>query len=184
MDLLSEAGDKLEDTLNAEGRSPVHVGVGVLVCVGVVAVTALLAARQEPGGFERSVERHTEADRGALSAVWPTLFSITTLAALRIWNAEHSPARTRALTLWGLSQVFNAVWMAFSPRRRELKAAGAIATAGLTAAYAQAARRVDVKSGGMVAPMAGMAIANLFTGELWRQSTPTRAAVAGRTTRR
>jgi tryptophan-rich sensory protein len=184
MDLLQDVGDKLEDTLNAEGRDPGHVTLGVVVCIGVVAVSALLAARAEPSEFQRSVARHSEADNDKLSQVWPTLFSLTTLAALRIWNAEHSPARTRALSLWGLSQVFHGIWMTLSPRQRILKIGGGVATAALTAAYAQQARRVDVKAGGMVAPMAGMAIANLFTGELWRQTKPDRAQVAGRTARR
>jgi hypothetical protein len=83
-----------------------------------------------------------------------------------------------------MSQVFHAVWLMVSPKQRALQIAGGVTTAGLTAAYAQQARRVDLKSGSMVAPMAGMAIANLFTGELWRQSKPGRAEVAGRTSRR
>ena len=184
MDLLDEVGDKLEDTLNAEGRHPAHVTLGIVVCIGVVAATALLASRAEPGEFQRSVEKHSDAERGVLSQIWPTLFSLTTLAAVRIWNAPHSPARTRALALWGLGQVFHGAWLMISPRRRALQVAGGVTTAALTAAYAQQARRVDLKAGGMVAPMAGMAIANLFTGELWRQTKPDRVAVAGRTARR
>jgi bacterioferritin len=124
MDLLDEVGDKLEDTLNAEGRHPAHVTLGIVVCIGVVAATALLASRAEPGEFQRSVEKHSDAERGVLSQIWPTLFSLTTLAAVRIWNAPHSPARTRALALWGLGQVFHGAWLMISPRRRALQVAG------------------------------------------------------------
>jgi hypothetical protein len=77
MDLLDEVGDKLEDTLNAEGRHPAHVTLGIVVCIGVVAATAILASRAEPGEFQRSVEKHSDTERGVLSQVWPTLFSLT-----------------------------------------------------------------------------------------------------------
>lgn len=174
MDLLDDAQDKLEDALNAEGRPPSHIALGVLLCFGAVGVSALLAHRAPPGEFQRSVEKHTEAKHNSLSGVWPAVFSVTTLAALRIWNAPHSTHRTRALGLWGASQVLNAVWVSLSPDRRWLQAAGAGATAIATAAYAMAARRVDVKAGSMVAPMVGMTVTNLLTGELWRHSKPQR----------
>ena len=175
MDLLDDAQDKLGDAINAEGRDPGHIAVGVLLCFGAVALSAYLAHHSEPGEFQKSVERHSDTKRNSLSGVWPAVFSVTTLAALRIWNAPHSPARTRALGLWGVSQMLNAIWMSISPERRELQAAGAVATAAVTAAYAQAARRVDVKAGGMVAPMVGMAVTNLMTGELWRHTKPSAA---------
>lgn len=173
MDLLHEAQEHIEDTLNADGRSAAHVAVGVVVCLGAVALSALVAHRAEPGEFQKDVERHSEASKAGLSQVWPALFSITTLAALRIWNAPSSSARTRALTLWGASQALNSAWMAASPRHRALQILGGVATAVLTAAYAQEARKVDVKAGGMATPAAGMALGNLLTGEVWRRSKPT-----------
>lgn len=172
MKLLDKAQDRLEDTLNAEGRSAGHVAFGAAICIGAVALSALLAHRSEPGDFQRGVERHTDADAKGLSQVWPALFSITTLAALRIWNAPASPERTRALTLWGASQVLNGAWTAASSRHRLLQLLGGLATAVLTAAYAREARHVDPKSGAMATPMAGMAIGNLVTGEVWRRGAP------------
>ena len=172
MNLLSRAGDRLVETVNPGGRSAPHVAAGVLVCLGVVAASALLARRSEPGAYQRHLEREAGGDRGALSAVWPALFSITTLAALRLWNAPSSPERTRALTLWGASQALNAAWMVVSPRLRLLELAGGLATAALTAAYAREARRADARAGGMAAPAAGLAIGNLVTGEVWRRSAP------------
>jgi tryptophan-rich sensory protein len=172
MDLLGEAGEHIEDTLNADGRSAGHVALGVVVCLGAVALSALVAHRAEPGEFQRDVERQSDQKTNQLSQVWPALFSITTLAALRVWNAPASGSRTRALTLWGASQALNAGWMAASPRNRVLQTLGGIATAVLTAAYAAEARKVDVKAGSMATPMAGMAIGNLLTGEVWRRSRP------------
>lgn len=177
MNLLDEAGDKLQDTLNAEGRSPGHVLFGAAVCLTAVGLSAFLAHRAEPDHFQREIEKQAGTKRNSLSQVWPALFSITTLAALRVWNAPASIERNRALGLWGLSQAFNAVWIAVSPRQRGLQAFGAIATAALTAAYAHQARKVDVRAGGMAAPMAGMALGNLITGELWRAGKPTGATM-------
>ncbi len=173
MNLLDKAQDKLTDTLNPGHRSAGHVALGAAVCIGAVAVTAFLAHRAEPGEFQRHLEKEG-GDRNSLSAVWPALFSITTLAALRLWNTPSSPERTRALTLWGASQALNAAWTAISPRMRALELVGGLATAALTAAYAREARLVDAKAGGMAAPAAGMAIGNLVTGEVWRRSSPPR----------
>lgn len=172
MDLLDEAQDQIEDTLNVSGRSAGHVALGVLVCLGAVAASALIAHRSEPTEFQRSMEKEAGAGKNRFGAIWPALFSITTLAALRVWNAPSSPARTRALTLWGASQVLNGAWMAASPKNRGLQTLGGLATALLTAAYAHQAREVDEKAGGMATPAAGMALGNLITGEVWRQSKP------------
>lgn len=172
MKLLDKAQDRLEDTLNAQGRSPGHVALGAAICFGAVALSAYLAHRSEPGDFQRGVERHTEAGGSGLSQVWPALFSITTLAALRIWNAPSSPERTRALTLWGASQVLNGAWTAASSRHRMLQVLGGLATALLTAAYAREARHVDAKAGTFATPAAGLAIGNLVTGEVWRRGAP------------
>lgn len=172
MALLDKAQDRLEATLNAEGRSGGHVALGVAICVGAVALSAYLAHRAEPGDFQRGVERHTEASADKLSQVWPALFSITTLAALRIWNAPASAERTRALTLWGASQALNGAWTSASSSNRLLQLLGGLATAVLTAAYAREARHVDPKAGAMATPMAGMALGNLVTGEVWRRGAP------------
>lgn len=173
MNLLDKAQDTFTDTLNPGHRSAAHVALGAAICIGAVAVTALLAHRAEPSEYQRHMEKETGASRKGLAAVWPALFSITTLAALRLWNTPASPERTRALTLWGASQALNAAWTA-APKLRALELLGGLATAVLTAAYAQEARRVDARAGGMAAPAAGMAIGNLVTGEVWRRSGPRR----------
>lgn len=172
MDLLDEAQEQIEETLNLGDRSAAHVALGVLICVGAVAASALIAHRSEPTEFQRSMEKEAGAGKNRFSAVWPALFSITTLAALRVWNAPASNARTRALTLWGASQVLNGAWMTVSPKNRAMQTLGGLATAVLTAAYAHEARKVDEKAGGMATPAAGMALGNLLTGEVWSRGTP------------
>lgn len=177
MTLLDDAQDQLEDALNADGRPLAHVALGVLICVGAVAASALIAHRAEPSEFQRSMAKEAGTEKNRFAHVWPAMFSITTLAALRVWNAPSSPARTRALTLWGASQALNGAWMAASPKNRLLQTLGGVATAALTAAYAREARRVDEKAGGMATPAAGMALGNLLTGEVWRHGRPHGATV-------
>lgn len=155
MTLADQARDKLEDTLNAEHRSLGHVATGVAVCLAVVGVTASLAvARPQPVAPGAKPSRHPW-----IRAAWPALSSVTTLAALRVWNAPESPRRTRALAWWGVLQASNLALMVWRPRDRNVQLAAAMATAGLTAAYAHSAAGIDEKAAGLVAPtgFAGLA---------------------------
>jgi len=163
MELADTAKDKFEDALNAEGRSLGHVAAGVLVCVSAVALTAILSARQSPRQIDNAPIPLTEERPSAAKALWPALFSLTTLAALRIWNAPPSPQRNRALGLWAGLQGLNAIFMAIGPRTRAGGTAAALSTAAMTAAYAQAAARVDAKTAGMVTPPVWANLASLFT---------------------
>ena len=148
MDLAERAQDKLEEALNAEGRSRGHVAAGLLVCLGCIAATAAIAAaRPQPAAPGAKPSRHP-----AMRAVWPALFSVTTLAALRVWNAPDSAERTRALGLWVGLQGLSMLWMAWAPRDRTTQVVAAVSTAGLTAAYAHQAAYVDRKAAGLIAP--------------------------------
>ncbi|MCC7268343.1 MAG: tryptophan-rich sensory protein [Caulobacteraceae bacterium] len=179
MRLSEKIHDEVEEALNSEGRSLRHVLAGAAVCLGAVGLSTLVAAYRTPGGVNRAVERQYDRldepavapPKKAVSLLWPALFSVTTLAALRIWNAPPSRERTRALWMWTGLQVLNTAWMALGPRRRAEQLVAALSTAGLTAAYAGAARKVDEVAAGLVAPYAGwVSFANLFTGELWRKN--------------
>lgn len=159
MTVLERAQDKVEETLNAEGRSVRHVALGLLICAAAIgATTAIAAVRPQPTAPGAPPERRSSPMR----AVWPALFSVTTLAAIRVWNAPSSPARTRALGVWGGLQGLNALWMALRPRDRPTQIAAALTTAGMTALYARTAARVDQKAAGMVAPTGWMSLAGLF----------------------
>lgn len=69
-----------------------------------------------------------------MKAIWPSLFSATTLAALRVWNAPASRERTRARGFWGVLQASNLLFSALKPRSQSGQVTAALATAGLTAA--------------------------------------------------
>lgn len=160
MTIADKVEDKLTEALNAEGRSARHVALGLLVALGAVGATAAIAAVKPqpavPGG-----PRQPRASLGR--AIWPALFSVTTLAAIRVWNAPSSPARTRALTFWGALQGVNALWMVLCPRDRVTQTVAALSTAGMTGLYAKAAADVDQKAASMVGPAGWASLGGAFT---------------------
>jgi benzodiazapine receptor len=185
--------DKIRDTVrgtmdevaNARGRSLRHVLVGVAITGGAVALSALIARRNAPTADNPEVKADYDALEQpgfkppgvAFAIIWPPLFLALTLSGLRIWNAPRSLARTQALTLWGMVQALNALWMALGPRRLGGQLATAVASLGTSAAYAWRARKVDAPAAGMVAPYLGwISFANVLTEELWRKN-PSRPTI-------
>jgi len=155
MPLADKAQDKLTETLNAEGRSVAHVATGAAVCAVLIAITATLSiVRAQPPAPGAEPSRHP-----LRRAIWPSLFSVTTLAAMRVWNAPPSRERRQALGLWAVLQASNIALTLWRPQRRNGQLAAAVTTAGLTAAYAHAASYVDQKAATMTAPtgFAGLA---------------------------
>lgn len=159
MELAERAQDKIQAAINAKGRSGRHVALGLLLCAGAIGATAVIAAIK-PQPVAPGAPRQPRASLGR--AIWPALFSVTTIAALRVWNAPESPARTRALSLWGGLQGLNAMWMLLRPKDRITQIAATLSTVTLTAIYARAAQDVDVKAGEMVAPAGWAGLAGLF----------------------
>jgi tryptophan-rich sensory protein len=158
MGVADEAQEKVAESLNAEGRSLGHVALGIGVCLAMIGLTtALSVARPQPPAPGSKPSRHP-----FMRAAWPALFSVTTLAALRVWNAPSSSARTQALGLWGLLQAANAGLMLWCPRRRPAQIAAAAITAVLTAVYTRAAAHVDEKAAGMVAPTGFVGLASVI----------------------
>ena len=148
MTLADRAQDRLEETLNVQGRSTRHVMLGVGICLAMVATTAAVATmKPQPAAPGGRPSRHP-----AIRAAWPALFSVTTLAGLRVWNAPDGLERTRALGLWAALQGVSIFWMLRAPKDRRTQVVAAVSTAGLTAAYAHAASYVDRKAAAMIAP--------------------------------
>lgn len=157
MNLANEARDKATEALNAEGRSTAHLATGIALCIGMIAATTAIAAlRPQPAAPGAKPSR-----KPGVRAIWPALFSITTLASLRVWNAPSSAARTRALSLWGVLQASNTALMLLRPRSQAGQIAAAMATAGLTTIYAHSAADVDEKAAKMVAPTGFAGLASL-----------------------
>ena len=159
MSIADKAQDKVEEALNAEGRSAQHVALGLLLCAGAIGATTVIAAIK-PQPVAPGAPRQPKASAGR--AIWPALFSVTTIAAMRVWNAPASPARTKALTLWGGLQGLNAVWMLLRPKDKATQVLATVSTVAHTTLYARAASDVDLKAADMVAPAGWAGMAGLF----------------------
>jgi tryptophan-rich sensory protein len=163
----------------SRGRSAEHLLVGLGVTAAAVLGSALAARLSAPAADNPKVRAaHAALDlpvsarpRSVFSMVWPPLFLALTVSGLRIWNAPRSPARTQALTLWGVVQALNALWMALGPDRLGGQLATAVTSLGTSAAYVWRARKVDPPTARLVAPYVGwIGFANVLTDELWRKN--------------
>jgi benzodiazapine receptor len=169
----------VDSLANSRGRSTTHLLVGLGLMAAAVAVSGLIARANAPTADHPKIYAAYQAlehprftpPRPIFLYVWPPLFLALTMSGLRIWNAPNSPARAQALTLWGVIQGLNALWMALGPRRLASQLATAIATLGAAAIYLWRAGRVDAPAAGIVTPYVGwIGFANVLTEELWRKN--------------
>jgi translocator protein len=177
--MTSRMRGAVDSLANSRGRSTEHLLVGLGVTAAAVLGSALIARLNAPTPDNRKASARYAAlkqpsfapPRSAFAVIWPPLFLALTISGLRIWNAPKSPARTQALTLWGVVQALNALWMALGPGKLGGQLAAAMASLGTSAAYAWRARRVDPPAASMVAPYVGwIGFANVLTEELWRKN--------------
>lgn len=166
---IDEAIDAAADFLNADERDVGHVVLGIAITVGF-ALLATAAATGVIGPRRRSARqiRHcaapvTERPLGAFSLVLPAVFSATTLSAVRVWNAPATSTRTAAMALWAGAQAINALWIALRPASRGMQIAAAMTSAGLAAAFAHEARKLDTPADKLASPTGvGARLGNLF----------------------
>ena len=162
-DALDTARDQAADFLNAEGRDWTHVALGLALTAGFA-----LAATTAASKLIRPQPRHalqplggdapiTERPRGPISLILPAMFSATTLSAVRVWNAPARPERRTAMALWVAAQAVSAVWLAVRPTRLTTQILAATSSAGLAAAFAHEARKLDPGAGKLASPM-GMGV--------------------------
>lgn len=166
-DALDTARDQAADFLNAEGRDWTHVALGVALTAGFA-----LAATTAASKLIRPQPRHalqplggdapiTERPRGPISLILPAMFSATTLSAVRVWNAPARPERRTAMALWVAAQAVSAIWLAVRPTRLTTQILAATSSAGLAAAFAHEARKLDPGAGKLASPMGmGVRLAN------------------------
>ncbi|MGQ3039768.1 MAG: tryptophan-rich sensory protein [Brevundimonas sp.] len=159
-DVFDDARDAALDFVNGEDRSIGHVLLGVAVTAGFALAATFLAQKALSPRISATDLRNgarpvTERPRGAMSMIVPAVFSATSLSAVRVWNAPAQPRRNAALGLWAATQAVNALWLAARPAGRALQIGAAMASAGLAAAFAHEARRLDPDAGKMAAPIGG-----------------------------
>ncbi|CAN5134011.1 tryptophan-rich sensory protein [soil metagenome] len=167
-EMFDDVQDKASELLNAEGRSSVHVAAGIVITVGfALLATAIANGTLKPKSSARKLRDGSapvqEKPRGAFSLILPAVFSATTLSAVRVWNAPTSPERSIAMGLWFAAQTVNAVWLGLRPTSMRSQIAAAVSSAGLAAAFAHEARKLDEDAAKMAAPTGiGVRVANFL----------------------
>jgi benzodiazapine receptor len=167
-DVFDDISDRATDLLNSEGRSAGHVAAGIVVTVGfALLATAIASGSIKPRRTMKHVRDRAapvmERPRGAFSLILPAVFSATTLSAVRVWNAPTGRERSLAMGLWFAAQTVNAIWLGLRPSSMRGQVAAAVSSAGLAAAFAFEARKLDDEAGKIAAPIgAGTRVANFI----------------------
>ena len=175
-DVFDDISDRATELLNSEGRSAGHVAAGIVVTVGfALLATAIASSSLKPKRTIRHLRDRAapvmEKPRGAFSLVLPAVFSATTLSAVRVWNAPASRERSLAMGLWFAAQTVNAIWQGLRPASMRSQIAAAMSSAGLAAAFAFEARKLDTPAGKIAAPTGiGVRVAN-FLGRKTEETT-------------
>jgi tryptophan-rich sensory protein len=126
------------------------IGVATLV---TAATGARATARGKP--WYRLLRKSSlNPPDAAFGPVWTGLYAASALSAARVVRAEPSPARTRALALWGAQQALNAAWSPlFFGRRRPRAALMDLGLLwGALGAYLLQARKLDRAAAALVLP--------------------------------
>ncbi|HYG68790.1 MAG TPA: TspO/MBR family protein [Anaeromyxobacteraceae bacterium] len=94
--------------------------------------------------------------------VWGALYVAIGISGYRVWRSR-SPARRRALALWGAQLALNAAWtpLFFGRRRTRAALVDLSLLVPAVAAYAITARRADALAGALMIPYLG------WTGFAW-----------------
>ncbi len=89
--------------------------------------------------------------------VWTALYATIALSGFAVWTAPRSPARTRALGLWGTQLAANAAWswLFFGAQSPKAGLADLGVLVPSIALYANEARKVSPGAAWLVAPYLG-----------------------------
>jgi translocator protein len=143
---------------------------------GAVAATALIAARvnrRNRRWYRRLEKPPFNPPEWVFAPVWTALYGLMVASAYRVWRLPPSPARTRALALWGGQLAANAAWtpIFFEARRPDAALVDSgLLLAGL-GAYVNEARKVDPQAAWMMAPYAAWSLfATALNGEIVRRN--------------
>lgn len=155
-----------------EAHPAAQIALGALLAGGAILAALAMGRRHEAVlddvmyavEFAEMHEPVAHQPKPLTSLLLPPLFIAMTLSGLRTWNAPASPARTRALTLWSLTQGFNALWLGLGARRLGGQAAAATASLAASTAYAVEASKVG---GGTGPDLGWLGVANALSAQIW-----------------
>jgi tryptophan-rich sensory protein len=141
-------------------------------------VAARRGARNSPA--KRSKQWYASLDKPAFTppqavfpVVWTSLYALMAWSGWRIWKAEDSPERSRALRLWAAQLATNAKWskLFFTEHRIDLALVDSIALELEIAKYISTAYKVDRAAAKAFIPyLAWVGFATLLNVEIARRN--------------
>jgi tryptophan-rich sensory protein len=105
---------------------------------------------------------------------WSGIEAALAVAAYRLLRTSPSPARSKALVLWGWNVFMIGGWnrLFFKRRNLGLSTAGAAALVATSVAFVHEARRVDKTASRAGLPLVGwVAFATVLTATIWRMNS-------------
>ena len=154
--------DQQDGASRADGATPGWLslalfGVATVAVVGALNVGAGIA-RPSTYRWYRSLQMPTyKPPDVAIPVAWSVMYTLAAVSVWRVWQTDDTPARRRALALWGTQLVANGLWTRFffGYRRPGLAAVDAAALLAAVTAYAVAADAVDRPAALLVVPYVG-----------------------------
>ena len=104
---------------------------------------------------------------------WTTLYPMIAASGYRVWKAQDSPERSRALALWGAQMALNGAWTPafFGTERPEAGLADISLLLPSIAAYALQAKKVDRTAARLMVPYLGwVTFATVLNTEIARRN--------------
>lgn len=147
--------------MNIDSRSPKRPLLAFLGFAAATALTALIGSRETlrgKGPWYRVIRKsRLNPPDAVFGPVWTTLFALSAISGYRVWRAAPSPARTRALGLWGVQLTLNANWsrLFFGQHRPTAALVDLGALLASLGGYAQQAAQVDKPAAYLMAPYIG-----------------------------
>lgn len=129
---------------------------------GVTAAAAVLGSiptmkRLSGSWYARLDKPRWQPPAAAFGPVWTALYATIALSGFAVWSGPKSPARTRALALWGTQLAANAAWswLFFGAKSPKAGLADLGVLVPSIALYANEARKVSPRAAWLVAPYLG-----------------------------
>jgi tryptophan-rich sensory protein len=141
-------------TSKTKSLLPPLLAFGALTTGAALAGTRFTLRGLGPTWYGRLRKPSFQPPRQAFGPVWTLLYGLIAASAARVYRAPASPARTRALALWGAQLSLNVGWtyLFFSEHRPRAALAEILVLEASIAAYLAAAYKVDKAAAWMVAP--------------------------------
>lgn len=148
---------------------------GFAIATSTAAVLGMVATQRsvDTSWYDALAKPPFQPPRRVFGPTWTVLYVGIAMSGVRVWRARRSPARTRALVLWGTQLALNAAWSAlfFGAKKPTYALVEIGALLGAIALYASYARKLDKIAAWLVVPyLAWTSFATVLNQEIVRRN--------------